>query len=127
MKHIENRFLSPHLQAERRRLLDTIAEIRRSGEVAPAYHWITTQSETKENGATYEYAKLNIKKPGDEKVKTRSLGKPGSEEHRRWQEALARRDEIAELEQQIKMVEDLINRQAMRFPITTLSKMDKGI
>lgn len=120
MNHIENISVSPHLQAERRRLLDAIAQIRKSGEVAPAYYWLSPQVETKESGKTYEYIKLNVKKPGDMKVKARSLGKPGSERHREWQQALARRDAIVELEQQITLVENLLDRQKARSAIVTL-------
>lgn len=119
MNHIENSLQSPHLQAERRRLLDAIAEIRKSGEVAPAYYWLSLQVDTK-NGKTYEYIKLNLKKSEDTKVKARSLGKPGSERHREWQQSLARRDAIVELEQQITLVENLMDRQKERLLIVTL-------
>ena len=119
MKHIEKYSPSPHLQAERRRLLDTIAQIRNAGEVAPAYHWLTLQVETK-NDVTYEYIKLNVKKPEDKKVKARSLGKPGSEQHREWQHSLARRDAIVELEQQMTLLENLIDRQKARSNIVSL-------
>lgn len=120
MKHIENSFISPHLQAERRRLLDTIADVRKSGEVAPAYYWLSLQVDTKKNGKTYEYIKLNVKKSEDTKVKARSLGKPGSERHREWQQALARRDAIVELEQQLTLIENLMDRQKERLEIVTL-------
>ncbi|BAU15971.1 hypothetical protein LEP3755_65380 (plasmid) [Leptolyngbya sp. NIES-3755] len=123
MNHIEKISSSPYLEAERRRLLDAIAEVRKSGEVAPAYYWLSLQVDTK-NGRTYEYIKLNVKKPEDTKVKARSLGKPGSERHREWQQALARRDTIAELEQQIKMVEDLIDRQKARSLIVNLQALN---
>jgi hypothetical protein len=119
MNHIESASISPHLQAERCRLLDAIAEIRKSGEVAPAYYWLSLQVDTKKNGKTYEYIKLNVKKSEDTKVKARSLGKPGSERHREWQQALARRDAIVELEQQMTLVENLIARQKARSSIVT--------
>ncbi|MBD1847758.1 hypothetical protein H6F89_31090 [Cyanobacteria bacterium FACHB-63] len=125
MNHIENSSISPHLQAERRRLLDAIAEIRKSGEIAPAYYWLTLQVDTKETGKTYEYIKLNLKKPEDTKVKARSLGKPGSERHREWRSAIARRDAIVELEQQIKLVEDLIDRQSVRSKLVLLHQTEQ--
>jgi hypothetical protein len=104
-------------------LLDAVAslprgftEIRKSGEIAPAYHWLTRQVETK-NDVNYEYIKLNSKKLEDPKVKVRSLGKSGSDRHREWQRAISRRDAIVELEQQITMVENLIDRQKARSTI----------
>lgn len=117
MNHIEKHLPSPHLQAERDRLLDAIAQTRSSGEVAPAYYWISLQVDNK-NGKTYEYIKLNVKKSGDTKVKARSLGKPGSERHREWQQSLARRDAIAELEQQVTLLENLRDRQQERWAIS---------
>lgn len=102
---------SPFLEAERTRLLNAIAEIRNSGRVAPAYCWLSTTSTTK-NGRTYTYATLVEEKP-DSKLKSVSLGKMGSERHRSWQVAIANRDAIVELEQQLSMLQKLIDRQAV--------------
>ncbi len=103
------KMVSPNLQAEQQHLLDTIARIRGSGDVASAYCWLTVSTVTK-GGKTYEYARLVIEKPGS-KPKISSLGRLGSERHRHWRMAIARRDAIAELEQQLKILQGLMDRQ----------------
>ncbi len=100
---------SSNLQAEHQYLLDTIAQIRGSGNVAPAYCWLTVSTVTK-GGKTYEYARLVTEKPGN-KPKINSLGRLGSERHRQWKTAIARRDAIVELEQQLKILQGLMDRQ----------------
>lgn len=102
--------ISPHLESERTRLLDAIAQIRGSGTVAPAYCWLSTTSSTKK-GKTYTYATLVEEKPHS-KLKVISLGRLGSVRHRSWQAAIANRDAIVELEQQLSMLQKLIDRQA---------------
>ena len=109
--------VSPHLVAERERLLSTLQHIRAGGEVAPAYCWLTTSSSVK-RGKTYTYIILIQQKP-DSKPRSQSLGKPGSLRHRHWQAAIARREAIAELEQQLSLLEDLIQRQIMHQEVTT--------
>lgn len=104
------KMVSSNLQAEHQHLLDTIAQIRRSGDVAPAYCWLTVSTVTK-GGKTYEYARLVSEKPGS-KPKISSLGRLGSEQHRHWKTAIARREAIAELEQQLKILQGLMDRQA---------------
>src|SRR5579883_789849 len=101
--------MSPNLQAEQHHLLDTIAQIRGSGEIAPAYCWLTVSTVSK-GGKTYEYARLVVEKPGI-KPKSSSLGRLGSERHRNWKMAIARREAIVELEQQLKILQGLIDRQ----------------
>lgn len=102
--------VSPYLKSERTRLLDAIAQIRSSGSIAPAYCWLSTTSSTKK-GKTYTYATLVEEKPHS-KPKIISLGKLGSVRHRTWQTAIANRDAIVELEQQLSMLQKLIDRQA---------------
>lgn len=102
--------ISAHLVAERDRILSTIQQIASAGEVAPAYCWLTTTSSVK-RGKTYTYIVLILQKP-DSKPRSQSLGRPGSSRHRHWQTAIARREAIAELEQQLAMLEALIQRQA---------------
>lgn len=109
MNRTEKTSSSPHLVAERDRLLDLITQIRQAGRVAPAHCWLTESSETK-GDYTYTYARL-VKQPPGKKPTSPSLGKPGSEKHRDWQRAILRRDAIGELEQQLKLVEALIDRQ----------------
>ncbi len=102
--------ISHHLLAERERLLSNIQQISSGGEVAPPYCWLTTTSSVK-RGKTYTYIVLILQKP-DSKPKSQSLGRSGSSRHRHWQTAIARREAIAELEQQLSMLELLILRQA---------------
>lgn len=103
---------SPHLAAERDRLLSEVVRIRDSGAVAAANCWITESSQTKGN-KTYTYARLVSELPG-KKPEVRSLGRPGSRKHREATLAIQRRDAIAELEQQLSMLEALLSRQAAR-------------
>jgi hypothetical protein len=110
MEHPAISLTSPHLFAERNRLLDLIVQIRQTGTIAPAYSWLTESSETKGN-RTYIYIRL-IQEIPDKKKTSQSLGKPGSGKHRDWQEAIARREAITELEQQLKLLEGLSDRQA---------------
>ncbi|HEY9626934.1 MAG TPA: hypothetical protein V6C84_06510 [Coleofasciculaceae cyanobacterium] len=100
---------SPHLIAEQKRLLDCIITIRSCSVVAPAYCWLVEATETKGN-RSYTYARLVTHVPG-KKLKSKRLGKPGSEQHRYWEGAIARREGIVELDQQLKMLETLIIRQ----------------
>lgn len=101
---------SPHLAAEQTRLLTHIHQIRTRGEVAPAYCWLTQTSMTK-GMRTYTYAILVTQQP-DRKPRSQSLGRPGSARHRHWQQAMSRREAIAELEQQLTLLQALIERQA---------------
>lgn len=102
--------ISSLLVAERERLTNLIAQIRAGGEVAPAYCWLTETSSTK-GGKTYTYIVLVTQKP-DLKPKSQSLGRPGSSKHHHWKVAIARREAIVELEQQLTMLQGLIDRQA---------------
>lgn len=97
------------LESEQEHLLTLIPQIRSAGEVAPAYCWLTETSSTK-GTKTYTYAVLVTQKP-EHKPKSQSLGKPGSPRHRHWKSAIARREAIAELEQQLAMLQALIERQ----------------
>lgn len=111
MNHTEIDLVSPHLLAERDRLLEAIESVRLSGTVAPAFCWLVESSETK-GARTYRYIKLITERPG-KPLTSKSLGKPGSEKHRAWQTAIARREAIVELKQQQKMLEALIERQQL--------------
>ncbi|MBM0744866.1 hypothetical protein JOY44_25440 (plasmid) [Phormidium sp. CLA17] len=101
--------ISSFLEAERGRLLTLIVQIRGGGAVAPAYCWLTETSSTK-GAKTYTYAVLVTQK-SDRKPKSQSLGRPGSQKHRHWKDAIARREAIAELEQQLSMLQALMERQ----------------
>lgn len=113
MNHTENPAISPHLLAERARLLDLIQSIRQSGEIAPAYCWLVESSETK-GLQTYTYIKLVTQQPGKRQT-IKSLGKPGSRTSQTWRKAIERREQIGELEQQLKILTRLIERQ-QNFP-----------
>jgi len=100
--------VSPHLQAERDRLLGEIERIRQSGPVAPPNVWIGPNFQTK-GEKTYEYWKLNSENP---QVRHQHLGKAGSEKYQDWEGKIARRDAIVELEVQLAMLQVLLERQA---------------
>lgn len=100
-----------HLTVEKNRLLDRIAAIRDSGMVAPAYCFLTPINTTSKAGKTYEYARLVTQKRSTDKQKGKQLGRWGGEEHRRWERAISRRDAILELERQLTMLTELIDRQ----------------
>lgn len=97
--------VSPHLEAERDRLLQLIQAIRRSGPVAPINLWISPAPK-----GNYMYYKLSSKNPA---YKNQHLGKMGSEKYRDWRARIQRWEAIAELEQQLAMVQALIDRQAI--------------
>lgn len=95
--------ISPHLEAERDRLLARIQAIRNSGNVAPLNVWISPAPK-----GEHLYYKLTSKNP---EYKNQHLGKAGSEKYRDWKARIQRRDAITELEQQLSMVQTLIDRQ----------------
>lgn len=109
------------LRAERERLLTLITEIRKAGEVAPAYCWLTETSSTK-GTKTYTYVVLITQKP-DQKPKSQSLGKPGSRRHRHWKDAIARREAIVELEQQLSLLQSLMERQTKTWKDLGISEL----
>jgi hypothetical protein len=116
MNHAENDVKFDYLEAEQQRLLGCVQIIRASGTVAPAYCWLSESSETK-GSKTYTYVKLITEKP-EKKLTSKSLGRPGSDRHREWRTAIERREAIAELEQQLKMVDALIERQSQALHLT---------
>ena len=95
--------VSPHLEAERNRLLQRIQAIRDSGSVAPVNVWISPAPK-----GEHLYYKLSSKNP---EYKNQHLGKAGSEKYRDWRARIQRREAIAELEQQLSMLQALIDRQ----------------
>jgi hypothetical protein len=96
--------VSPHLEAERDRLLQLIQAIRDSGSVAPINVWISPAPK-----GEHIYYKLSSKNP---EYKNQHLGKAGSEKYRDWRARIQRREAIAELEQQLSMLQALIDRQS---------------
>ncbi|OLP15760.1 hypothetical protein BST81_24375 [Leptolyngbya sp. 'hensonii'] len=101
---------SPFLEAEQERLLQLIHQLRNLGPVAPAYCWLTETSSTK-GLKTYTYILLVTQRP-DSRPRSQSLGRPGSSKHQHWRDAIARREAIVELEQQLTLIQALIERQA---------------
>ena len=95
---------SPYLEAERDHLLQQIQFIRNSGSVAPLNVWISPAPK-----GEHLYYKLSSKNP---QHKNQHLGKVGSEKYRDWKARVERREAIAELEQQLSMLQALIDRQA---------------
>lgn len=96
--------VSPHLEAERDRLLQLIQSIRNSGSVAPLNVWISPAPK-----GEHLYYKLSSKNP---QYKNQHLGKAGSEKYRDWKARIGRREAVAEIEQQLSMLQALIDRQA---------------
>ena len=96
--------VSPHLQAEHDRLLELIQAIRDSGSVAPLNVWISPAPK-----GEHLYYKLSSKNP---EYKNQHLGKAGSDKYRDWRARIQRREAVAELEQQLSMLQALIERQA---------------
>ena len=74
--------VSPHLEAERDRLLQLIQAIRDSGSVAPINVWISPAPKGK-----YLYYKLSSKNP---EYKNQYLGKAGSEKYCDWKARIRR-------------------------------------
>jgi hypothetical protein len=72
--------------------------------VAPINVWISPTHK-----GEHLYYKLSSKNPG---IKNLHLGKAGSEKYRDWRARIQRREAIAELEQQLSMLQALIDRQA---------------
>ncbi|MBL1179064.1 hypothetical protein [Pantanalinema sp. GBBB05] len=95
--------VSLHLEAERDRLLQLIQTIRNSGLVAPSNVWISPAPK-----GEHIYYKLSSKNP---EYKNQHLGKAGSEKYHDWRARIQRREAIAELEQQLSMLQALIDRQ----------------
>lgn len=95
---------SPHLEAERARLLQLIQSIRNSGSVALINVWISPAPK-----GEHLYYKLSSKNP---QYKNQHLGKAGSGKYLDWRMRIQRREAIAELEQQLSLLQALIDRQA---------------
>ena len=72
--------------------------------MAPINVWISPAPKGK-----HLYYKLSSKNP---EYKNQHLGKAGSEKHRDWRARIQRREALAELEQQLSMLQALIDRQA---------------
>jgi len=87
--------VSPHLEAERDRLLQLIQDIRNSGSVAPINVWFSPVPQ-----GAHLYYKLSSKNPD---YKNQHLGKASSEKYRSWRAKIAK-GSSAKLEQQIYLV-----------------------
>lgn len=103
------------LKTAQARMERKIDEVQKSGSVAPANHWLSEFSQ-KKNQKTYTYMGLYWIDAGG-KVRSRSLGRPGSSAHQDWRDRLQRRDAIAELSQQINILCGL-RRRVEENPIT---------
>ncbi|MBC7970023.1 MAG: hypothetical protein H7Z11_07850 [Verrucomicrobia bacterium] len=105
---------SPNLEAERDRLLQLIQSIHDSGSVAPINVWISPAPK-----GEHLYYKLSSKNP---QYKNQHLGKAGSEKYLDWRRRIQRREAIAELEQQLSLLQALIDRQANTLTATLKTK-----
>jgi hypothetical protein len=95
---------SPHLKAERDRLLSMIHQIRALGSPAPANVWLSPYHK-----GAHTYYKLTSE---NKDCKTQHLGKVTSFKYRDWVGRIQRRNDIQELEQQLSLLTALIDRQA---------------
>ena len=95
--------ISPHLQAERERLLSAIKSIQASGNIAPANVQIVADFLTKK-----DFRLANTDLPMKEQV----LGQKNSDRYRDWESRIKRRKTLTELEEQLRMLDALIDRQA---------------
>jgi hypothetical protein len=98
-----------YLQCEIDRLIEMSDVVRSSGSVAPPKCWVTVVEMRSKRGRIYRYARL-VSESSD-RVTTRLLGRPGSDDAIDWQWRCRRRDAIAEIEQQMRMVSALVDRQ----------------
>lgn len=94
--------MSPHLQAEQQRLRDQIAAISTSGPIAPPNVRIEADFL---NHKCWRLTHTTLP------VRERELGVAGSPRHRDWVERIHRRDRLQELNEELAIVENLIERQ----------------
>ena len=71
--------------------------------------WLQVTSGSALLKGEYLYYKLSSKNP---EHKNQHLGKAASEKYRGWRARIQRREAIAELEQQLSMLQALVDRQA---------------
>lgn len=93
---------SPHLKAERERLISQIGAVRSSGETAPPGVRIEPDFLSPK---TWMLSHINLP------MKERKLGHSGSAEYRQWAAKIQRRDDLAELEKQLELLQGLIDCQ----------------
>jgi len=94
--------MSPHLQAEQQRLHDQIQDIRQSGPIAPPDVRIEPDFL---NHKCWRLTHTTLP------IRERELGFAGSDRHQDWVERIHRRDRLRELEEELSIVENLIERQ----------------
>lgn len=95
--------VSPHLQAEQSSIRDRIESIKDSGLVAPPNVRIEPDFLTPK---AWILTHTNLP------MKERHLGLHGSDKYQDWEARILRRDQIQELEQQLVLLQELIDRQA---------------
>ncbi|MEO1402807.1 MAG: hypothetical protein AAFV72_16375 [Cyanobacteria bacterium J06635_1] len=100
---------SEYLEAERQRIADAISIIAVGGSVAPSNVWISPYEKK-----GHLYHKLTSNNP---KVKNQHLNALALQD---WRLRIQRRDLIAELEMQLKMLDALIERQNRAAPELSL-------
>lgn len=102
LSNIPSPMMSPHLQAEQQRLREQISAIRASGPIAPANVRIEADFL---NHKCWRLTHTNLP------IRERELGPAGSANHVDWVERIHRRDRLQELEEELAIVENLIERQ----------------
>jgi hypothetical protein len=108
---------STHLSAELNRLIELTIAIRNSGSVAPNGVWLTSAT-YKKGKKIYTYGRLvsdNPTFPG------KLLSKPADVQD--WKARCDRREAIAELEVQIRLLTELIDRQ-VNCPVPEFTKSE---
>jgi mRNA degradation ribonuclease J1/J2 len=110
---------SPHLEAEKAALLAQIKAIYQSGEVASPHVRIEPDFLTPKS-----WILTHTMLP----MKERHLGLHGSEKYHDWEARIQRREQIQELEIQLKLLQELIDRQtqAETLFVTQLPTIDYG-
>jgi hypothetical protein len=84
---------------------------RKSGAPAPPLYFVSVVPTTSK-GKTYHYARLVREHGGKQEVTP--LGREGSARHQDWRRRIARRDAIVELEQQLRILDELMQRHQER-------------
>lgn len=87
-----------------------LQQVQATGEVAPAQVWISRFSvRNRPGGKIYHYYKL-VEQVGDKVRQKCYLGKPTSPKYKRWEAAIARRNQVQTLQRQLNKLEQRLSR-----------------
>lgn len=114
------------LDAQIRSLRTQLQDLQATGEVAPDQVWISRFSaRNRPGGKIYHYYKL-MEQVGTKVRQKCYLGKPSSPKYKRWEAAIAQRNQIQTLQRQLNKLEQLAER-ALRAGIPTKITPSKPI